>query len=114
VVLPFQNLTDDPELEHFADGLVEEIITALSHILCWAKFQYRRASDVHIQRARGGSLLRSTVKGNDAKRTLGLLKALASEKPSAADVDEFGAAIALPSSSGAAESGTPARRRDRR
>jgi TolB-like protein/predicted ATPase len=32
VVLPFQNLTDDPELEHFADGLVEEIITALSRI----------------------------------------------------------------------------------
>src|SRR5271156_1042311 len=30
VVLPFQNLSDDPELEYFADGLVEEIITALS------------------------------------------------------------------------------------
>jgi TolB-like protein/predicted ATPase/energy-coupling factor transporter ATP-binding protein EcfA2 len=28
-VLPFQNLSDDPELEYFADGLVEEIITAL-------------------------------------------------------------------------------------
>src|SRR5215475_3077822 len=32
VVLPFQNLSDDPELEYFADGLVEEIITALSRI----------------------------------------------------------------------------------
>src|SRR5215470_15792103 len=32
VVLPFQNFSDDPELEYFADGLVEEIITALSHI----------------------------------------------------------------------------------
>jgi TolB-like protein len=32
VVLPFQNLSDDPGLEYFADGLVEEIITALSRI----------------------------------------------------------------------------------
>jgi TolB-like protein len=29
-VLPFQNLTSDPEQEFFADGMVEEIITALS------------------------------------------------------------------------------------
>ena len=28
-VLPFQNLSDDPEQEYFADGVVEEIITAL-------------------------------------------------------------------------------------
>jgi TolB-like protein/predicted ATPase len=32
VVLPFHNLSDDPELEYFADGLVEEVITALSRI----------------------------------------------------------------------------------
>src|SRR5215471_235112 len=32
VVLPFQKLSDDPELEYFADGLVEEIVTALSRI----------------------------------------------------------------------------------
>jgi len=31
-VLPFQNLSGDPEQEHFADGMVEEIITALSRI----------------------------------------------------------------------------------
>ena len=31
-VLPFQNLSGDPEQEYFADGLVEEIITALSRI----------------------------------------------------------------------------------
>jgi adenylate cyclase len=30
-VLPFQNLSGDPEQEYFADGMVEEIITALSH-----------------------------------------------------------------------------------
>ncbi|HKF71035.1 MAG TPA: adenylate/guanylate cyclase domain-containing protein, partial [Stellaceae bacterium] len=29
-VLPFQNLSGDPEQEYFADGIVEEIITALS------------------------------------------------------------------------------------
>jgi adenylate cyclase len=31
-VLPFTNLTGDPEQEYFADGMVEEIITALSRI----------------------------------------------------------------------------------
>src|SRR5436305_6523643 len=30
-VLPFQNISGDPEQEYFADGIVEEIITALSH-----------------------------------------------------------------------------------
>jgi adenylate cyclase len=29
-VLPFQNLSGDPEQEYFADGMVEEVITALS------------------------------------------------------------------------------------
>jgi adenylate cyclase len=32
VVLPFQNMSGDPEQEYFADGMVEEIITALSRI----------------------------------------------------------------------------------
>jgi len=31
-VLPFQNLSGDPEQEYFADGMVEEITTALSRI----------------------------------------------------------------------------------
>src|SRR6266567_3494232 len=31
-VLPFNNMSGDPEQEYFADGMVEEIITALSHI----------------------------------------------------------------------------------
>ena len=31
-VLPFQNLSSDPEQEYFTDGMVEEIITALSRI----------------------------------------------------------------------------------
>jgi len=31
-VLPFQNMSGDPEQEYFADGIVEEIITALSRM----------------------------------------------------------------------------------
>jgi len=31
-VLPFANMSGDPEQEYFADGMVEEIITALSRI----------------------------------------------------------------------------------
>jgi adenylate cyclase len=30
-VLPFQNMSGDPEQDYFADGVVEDIITALSH-----------------------------------------------------------------------------------
>jgi adenylate cyclase len=31
-VLPFQNMSDDPEQEYFADGMVEDVITELSRI----------------------------------------------------------------------------------
>jgi TolB-like protein len=31
-VLPFQNLSDDPQQEYFADGMVEEITTSLSRV----------------------------------------------------------------------------------
>src|SRR4029078_7278411 len=31
-VLPFQNMSGDPEQEYFVDGMVEDIITALSSI----------------------------------------------------------------------------------
>jgi adenylate cyclase len=54
-VLPFQNMSGDPEQEYFADGMVEEIITALSHIR-WlfviarnSSFTYRgRSVDVKL------------------------------------------------------------------
>ena len=52
-VLPFQNMSGDPEQEYFADGVVEEIITALSRfrqlfvIARNSSFTYRgRAVDV--------------------------------------------------------------------
>ena len=41
-VLPFQNISGDPEQEYFADGMVEEIITALSRIR-WLFVIARRA-----------------------------------------------------------------------
>ncbi|MGZ3352170.1 MAG: winged helix-turn-helix domain-containing protein, partial [Xanthobacteraceae bacterium] len=31
-VLPFQNMSDDPQQEYFADGIVADIITALCHM----------------------------------------------------------------------------------
>src|SRR3974390_2236098 len=34
-VLPFENMSGDPEQEYFADGMVEEIITALSRFKWW-------------------------------------------------------------------------------
>jgi adenylate cyclase len=52
-VLPFQNLSDDPEQEYFADGIVEDITTRLSRfrnlfvIARNSSFQYKgRAVDV--------------------------------------------------------------------
>ena len=32
VVLPFANMTGDPEQEYFADGITEDLTTALSHL----------------------------------------------------------------------------------
>jgi len=34
-VLPFANMSNDPEQEYFADGIAEDIITALSHVKQW-------------------------------------------------------------------------------
>ena len=49
-VMPFQNMSGDPEQEYFADGMVEEIITVLSRIR-WlfviarnSSFTYKRST----------------------------------------------------------------------
>jgi TolB-like protein len=75
-VLPFQNMSADPDQEYFADGMVEEIITALSRIR-WlfviarnSSFTYKgQAVDVkHVGRELGvryvleGSVRRSMSK----------------------------------------------------
>src|SRR5258708_13268593 len=60
-VLPFTNMSGDPEQDYFADGMVEEIITALSHFKALfviarnSSFTYKgRAFDVQqIQRDLG-------------------------------------------------------------
>ncbi len=45
-MLPFANLSGDPEQEYFADGMVEDIITALSHIK-WLSVIARNSSFVY-------------------------------------------------------------------
>jgi TolB-like protein/class 3 adenylate cyclase len=86
-VLPFQNMSGDPEQEYFADGMVEEIITALSRIK-WlfviarnSSFTYKgRAIDVkQVGRELGvryvleGSVRRA---GNRVRITAQLIEAL--------------------------------------
>jgi TolB-like protein/tetratricopeptide (TPR) repeat protein len=49
-VLPFTNMSDDPQQEYFADGMVEEIITALSR-LRWLFVIARNSSFTYKGRA---------------------------------------------------------------
>ena len=49
-VLPFANMSGDPEQEYFADGMVEEIITALSRIR-WLFVIARNSSFTYKRRA---------------------------------------------------------------
>lgn len=49
-VLPFQNMSGDPEQEYFADGMVEEIITALSRVR-WLFVIARNSSFIYRGRA---------------------------------------------------------------
>jgi pentatricopeptide repeat protein len=71
-VLPFKNMSGDPAQDYFADGMVEEIITALSHI-SWlfvvarnSSFSYKgRATDLRqVGRELG---VRYVVKGSVRK-----------------------------------------------
>jgi TolB-like protein/class 3 adenylate cyclase/tetratricopeptide (TPR) repeat protein len=45
-VLPFTNMSGDPEQDYFADGIVEEIITALSHMR-WLSVIARNSSIIY-------------------------------------------------------------------
>ena len=47
-VLPFPNMSGDPEQEYFADGMVEDIITELSRFK--SLFVIARNSSLHLQR----------------------------------------------------------------
>jgi adenylate cyclase len=49
-VLPFANISGDPEQEYFADGMVEEIVTALSRVL-WLFVIARNSSFTYKGRA---------------------------------------------------------------
>ena len=49
-VLPFQNMSGDPEQEYFADGIVEDIITGLSRIK-WLFVIARNSSFFHKGKA---------------------------------------------------------------
>ena len=74
-VLPFQNMSGDPEQEYFADGMVEEIITALSRIR-WlfviarnSSFTYKgQAVDVKQVGARIGRALRARRLGAQGRQ----------------------------------------------
>jgi TolB-like protein len=48
--LPFQNLSGDPEQEYLAEGVVEDIITALSRIR-WLFVTARNSSFIYKVRA---------------------------------------------------------------
>jgi TolB-like protein len=85
-VLPFQNMSGDPSQDYFADGMVEEIITALSRIR-WlfviarnSSFTYKgRAADVKLVGRELGVLyvLEGSVRkaGNRVRITAQLLDA---------------------------------------
>ena len=51
VVLPFQNMSGDPEQDYFADGMAEDIITALSRFPL--PVRDRPQFQLHLQGARG-------------------------------------------------------------
>ena len=75
-VLPFTNMSGDPEQEYFADGIVEDIITALSRMR-WlfviarnSSFTYKgRAVDVKQVGARAGRALRARGQRAQGRRT---------------------------------------------
>ena len=58
-VLPFTNMSGDPEQEYFADGIVEDIIAALSRVQLILRD--RAKLQLHLQRTGVGSRAKSGV-----------------------------------------------------
>ena len=71
-VLPFDNMSNDPEQEYFADGIVEDIITALSNIKQWrvvarnSSFVYK-GQNVDIREAAASLGVRYVLEGSVRK-----------------------------------------------
>ena len=67
-VLPFQNMSGDPEQEYFADGMVDEIITGLSRIK-WLLVTSRNSSFVYKSRSRpiSGRCLRPSGRNRNVR-----------------------------------------------
>jgi TolB-like protein len=71
-VLPFTNLSGDPEQEYFADGMVEDIIPELSHfrrlfvIARNSSFTYKGRA-VDVKRVGGELGVRYVLKGSVRK-----------------------------------------------
>ena len=72
-VLPFENMSGDPEQEYFADGMVEEIITALSRfkglfvIARNSSFTFK-AKAVDVRRSDAGLAYAMSLRGLYARR----------------------------------------------
>jgi adenylate cyclase len=75
-VLPFQNMSGDPEQEYFTDGIVEEITTAISR-LPWlfviarnSSFTYKGKA-IDVMRAAGDLGVRYVLEGACARQRTG-------------------------------------------
>jgi class 3 adenylate cyclase len=83
-VLPFQNISGDPEQEYFADGMVEDLTTALSKNPL--VFRHRAQFELHIQ----GASRRREASRPRAWRTLCARRLSAQRRQSIAHISATG------------------------
>ena len=76
-VLPFQNMSGDPEQEYFADGIAEDIITALSKLR--GLLRHRPQFELHLQGPR-----RRREAGRHASLACAMCSKAASARPATA------------------------------